>query len=295
MAKQIKMKRVFRCNFCFDSKEIWDGIKKQYYPCTKCSRDDNHLANAVGAGRGGIRFQIQDPPPGFMERAQRNAYVRLFRPEGFHAKLYCAQGQRLENNAPIVALIRVQNNNMEYLRVGNTYLQLTDVTSVLLGTPNDRVPIHTYSITVPRLGENGVNHDILSTSVTPREDLETFARNFHAETNVHIAIMSNGVFAASEALRPFQHFHPAFDLGSPAYLMQLNQFSEIFNTLADIPDVAVVPADEVEANEGLAQDLVEMPGPRAVMVEPLTFDNVIIEGEDLDEDDALNMDFEEED
>jgi len=294
MAKQIKMKRVFRCNFCFDSKEIWDGIKKQYYPCTKCSRDDNHLATAVGAGRGGIRFQIQDPPPGFMERARRDAYVRLFRPGGFHTKLYYSQGRRFENNAPVVALIRVQNNNMEYLKVGNTYLQLTDVTSVLLGTPNDEVVTHIHVTTVPRLGENGVNPDILSTIITPREDLETFARNFHAETNVHIAIMSNGVFAASESLQPFRHFHPAFNLGSPAYLMQLNQFSEIFNALADNPDAGVIPAAEAQANDLLAQDLVGTPVPRTVMVEPLTFDNVVIEGEDLDDEDD-DMDFEEED
>jgi len=294
------MKRVLRCNFCFDSKEIWDGIKKQYYPCTKCSRDDNHLENAVGAGRGGIRFQIQDPPPGFMGRARRDAYVRLFRPGGFHTKLYYSQGRRFENNAPIVALIRVQNNNMEYLKAGNTYLQLTDNTSVLLGTPNDQLAIHMHSIIVPRLGENGVNHDILSTRVTPREDLETFARNFHAEKNVHIAIMSNDVFAASEALQPFQHFQPAFNLGSPAYLMQLNQFSEMFNALADNPDAGVIPADGLDGADAPVRDREPLPEEierlrMEELVEPLTFDNVVIEGEDLDEDDALNMDFEEED
>lgn len=294
MAKQIKMKRVFRCNFCFDSKEIWDGIKKQYYPCTKCSRDDNHLENAVRAGRGGIRFQIQDAPPGFMGRAQRDAYVRLFRPGGFHTKLYYAQGQRFENNAPIVALIRVQNSNTEYLRAGNTFLQLTADVSVLLGTPNDEVAIHVYSITVPRLGENGVNPDIINANINPREDLETFARNFHAETNVHVAIMGNTVFSASEGLQPFGHFIPAFIAGTNAYLLQLNQFSLMFNTLADNPDAGVIPADAVEANEGLAQDLVGTPGPGTVMVEPLTFDNVVIEGEDLDDEDD-DMDFEEED
>lgn len=33
----MKMKRVFKCNFCFDSREIWDGKAKEYIPCGKCS------------------------------------------------------------------------------------------------------------------------------------------------------------------------------------------------------------------------------------------------------------------
>lgn len=161
MEKQMKMKRVFRCNYCFDSKETWDGAAKAYVPCIKCGIPQQ---NEGGGLRG--RVNIDDFGGGvILEQPQQagrqqipednRTYLPLGPVTGNIYGVYILSGGILSggNNraTSVIALEIVQHEGNTYIvnRQRSTALKVPTTSTLIIGVPHDNVRYITPTIPTP--------------------------------------------------------------------------------------------------------------------------------------------------
>lgn len=264
----MKMKRVFKCNFCFDSKEIWDGIKKEYYPCNKCATEDrgNGFRDTIREGRIGPARRDQIPTP---------QYLRYVRPDnvggGIYYKLPLAGTDR--GTASFI-FYRIRGTNSEYLFFGDCYLEISTASALFLGGIDNTVtPLITFSTvnTLPSNQLTGEAFPILRPGVTPLEEIRAFLNRVSAaRLDIALSLKSGRLFVTTHDTSLFLG---GFDPGqanpaSAVYQFLLNDFiieQEVNRAGADVP--------------GLEPNIVHVE-PQAIRLEDVT-----IEGDtDLDED-----------
>lgn len=157
MGKQMKMKRIFRCNYCFDSKETWDGAAKAYVPCIKCGipqqNEGGGLRGGVNIANFGGRVILEQPQQaGRLQIPEDN---RTYTPIGPVTDniygLYVLNGT---NNRPTSAIILeiVQHEGNTYIvnSLRSSALKVPTTSTLIIGVPHDNVRYITPTIPTPR-------------------------------------------------------------------------------------------------------------------------------------------------
>lgn len=248
--RKMKMKRVFKCNFCFDSREVWDGTSKSYIPCIKCGNAQN-LNDSRSPTRRERSGRISTSPIFFNRNVDSRSYASF--PQNSRTLFYYLQGLLDTHILEEVTIIEVGADR--YLaKTFNSQIvfKLGSNSTIIFGTRGDnRTPII----------RRGPATSLLSRTIIT------------ADSSI------SEISTVLQSLRLPYFYRDSRDNAKCTYSANM----EIFRLLPPSP---AIPFHEVLTSFQASIEHQETSGlidGRETEESRVTFDYVVIEGEDIDE------------